>query len=134
MTDTSQKSGHGEKLTRKREAAIAALLSCGSLGESAVACKISESTLRRWQKEPEFQVAYREAKRQLLEGTINRLRSIGAAGVQGLHEVVTDKNSPAGARVSAGRAILEVLLRAVEVQDLAERLDKLEESMKGDQE
>ena len=127
-----KKTGHGDKCSRKQEAAIAALLTHGTLGKSAAASGISESTIRRWLKEPQFQTAYGQAKRQLLEGTINRLRSIGVDGVNALHYVARDKNSPAGARVSAGRAILEVLLRAVEVQDLAERLDKLEESMKKD--
>jgi hypothetical protein len=127
-----KKTGHGDKCSRKQEAAIAALLTHGTLGKSAAASGISESTIRRWLKEPQFQSAYSEAKRQLLEGTINRLRSIGADAVNGLHYVVRDRLSPAGARVSASRAILEVMLRAVEVQDLAERLDKLEEAQKKD--
>jgi hypothetical protein len=118
-----------DKVSRKWETAIAALLTHGSLAQSAAASNIGESTLRRWLKDPAFYVAYSEAKRQLLEGTINRLRSIGSDAVTALHEVAVDKTGPAGARVSAGRSILEILLRAVEVQDLADRLDKLEEAM-----
>jgi hypothetical protein len=133
MTTPMGKSGHGAKTSRKVERAIAALLSHGTLGQAAVASDISESTLRRWLKEPHFQAAYGQAKRQLLEGTINRLRSIGDDAVDGLSEVVKDKNSPAGARVSAGRAILEIMLKAVEAQDLADRLDKLEEAMGKDE-
>jgi hypothetical protein len=129
MTTPNGKSGHGDKTSRKQETAIAALLAHGTLGQSAAASNISESTLRRWLKEPYFQASYSQAKRQLLEGTINRLRSIGDDAVDGLSDVVKDKSSPAGARVSAGRAILEVMFRAVEMQDLAERLDKLEEAM-----
>jgi hypothetical protein len=129
MTTPTGKSGHGDKTSRKEEQAIASLLSQGTIGQAAIASNISESTLRRWLKEPHFQAAYSQAKRQILEGTVNRLRSIGDAAVDGLSEVVKDKNSPAGARVSAGRTILEVMFRAVEMQDLAERLDKLEEAM-----
>jgi hypothetical protein len=127
MTDARQKSGHGDKVSRKWEQAIGALLTQGSLGKSAAASNISESTLRRWLKDPAFQVAYGQAKRELLDSTINQLRSVGSDAVVALHEVA--KSGPAGARVSAGRSILEILLRAVEVQDLAERLDKLEEAM-----
>jgi hypothetical protein len=133
MTVPTGKCGHGDKTSRKVETAIAALLSHGTLGQASVASSISESTLRRWLKEPYFQAAYSQAKRQLLEGTVNRLRSIGDAAVDGLSEVVKDKSSPAGARVSAGRAILEIMLKAVEVQDLTDRLDKLEEAMGKDQ-
>lgn len=120
------------KFGRKREAAISALLSAVTLAEAAAQCGISEATLRRWRQEPEFEAEYRNAKGQLLETTINRLRIIGIDGVMALHRVAVDKDSPAGAVVSAGRAIAEVLLKAVEVQDMEERLRKLEASMAGD--
>ena len=122
-----------DKVSRKHEAAIVGLLTHGTIGKAAAASQIGESTLRRWLKEPEFQDAYGRAKRELLDTTINRLRVIAADGADGLHKIVMDKNTPAGARVSAGRAILELLFRAVEVEDLAERLDKLEEAMGTDQ-
>lgn len=126
-------SASGDKnVTRKQETAITNLLSHGTLKQSAAASGVAESTLRRWLKEPSFQAAHSQAKRELLDSTINRLRLIGSAGVRALHEVATDKASPAGARVGAGKAIIELMLRAAEVQDLAERLDKLEESMKKD--
>jgi hypothetical protein len=121
-------SASGEKsVSRKQATAITNLLSHGTLKQSAAASNIGESTLRRWLKDPAFQVAYGQAKRELLDSTINRLRSIGSDAVVALHEVA--KSGPAGARVSAGRSILEILLRAVEVQDLAERLDALEATM-----
>ena len=123
-------SASGEKsVSRKQSAAITNLLSHGTLKASAAASGVGESTLRRWLKEPSFQDAYSEAKRELLDGTINRLRLIGAAGVRVLHEVAVDKASPAGARVGAGRAIIELMLRAVETQDLADHLDALEAAM-----
>jgi hypothetical protein len=127
-------SASGEKsVSRKQETAITNLLSHGTLKASAAASGVAESTLRRWLKEPSFQAAHKEAKRELLDGTINRLRLIGAAGVRALHDVAVDRKSPAGARVGAGKAIIELMLRAVEVQDLAERLDALEATMgKGD--
>lgn len=126
MKDSTAKRGHGDKSSRKQEVAIAALISHGTLGASAAASGISESTLRRWLKEPTFQASYADAKRQLLEATINKLRYLGCDAVGVLHEVAVNGKSPASSRVSAGRAIVEVMLRAVEVQDLAERLDRLE--------
>jgi hypothetical protein len=105
------------------------LLSQGTIGQAAIASNISESTLRRWLKEPHFQAAYSQAKRQLLEGTINHLRSIGNDAVNTLHSVATDESTPAGARVAASKSILDAMFRVVETQEIADRLDKLEEAM-----
>ena len=111
---------------RKREQAIAALLTSPTIQDAARSCGVTARTLQRWLAEPEFQSQYRSTKSQLLEGTVNKLRSIGIDGVTALHRIAVDKESPAGATVSAGRAILEVLLRAVEVKDLDARITELE--------
>jgi hypothetical protein len=115
-----------------REAAIQALLTTATIVEAATKCGVSERTLQRWLTEQEFCSEYSAAKNRLLETTINRLRSIGLDGVEALRRVAVDKNSPAGATVSAGRGILEVLLRAVEVQDFGARLTELEKSIAKD--
>ena len=112
--------------TRMREQAVAALLQGGTIGEAASKCGVTARTLLRWLSEPEFREEYSAAKNRLLESTINKLRSIGLDGVEALRRVAVDKDAPAGAVVSAGRGILEVLLRAVEVQDFGARLTELE--------
>ena len=50
--------GHGTKFGRKKEAAIAALLSQRSIDEAARAIEVAPNTLLRWMKEPDFRVAY----------------------------------------------------------------------------
>jgi hypothetical protein len=54
--------GHGEKFGRKMEAAIAALLTARNTEEAAKVVGVSPKTLLRWQKLPEFERAYREAR------------------------------------------------------------------------
>ena len=55
--------GHGTKFGRKKEEAIAALLAQRNLEDATRAVGISSRTLLRWMKEPDFEVAYRAAKR-----------------------------------------------------------------------
>lgn len=55
--------GHGTKIGRKQEDAIAALLTQPTLAEAARQTGVGEKTLRRWQQDPSFQSAYREARR-----------------------------------------------------------------------
>jgi hypothetical protein len=56
-------SGHGAKFRWKKEAAITALLTQRTAEDAARSVGIGPATLRRWQKEPEFDAAYREAIR-----------------------------------------------------------------------
>ena len=49
--------GHGEKLTRKQEQAIACLLAEATLTAAASHCGIGEATLRRWLRDPQFEAA-----------------------------------------------------------------------------
>ena len=50
--------GHGEKLGRKQEEAIAALLSQRNIEEAARAAGVGTRTLIRWLKLPEFGKEY----------------------------------------------------------------------------
>jgi hypothetical protein len=58
--------GHGSKFDRKKEAAVAALLTQRNIEEAARVAGIGTQTLYRWLKVPEFQEAYREVRRASL--------------------------------------------------------------------
>lgn len=58
--------GHGSKISRKMDAAIIGLLTQRNLEEAARSADISLATLRRWQDQPEFDAAYRKARRKTL--------------------------------------------------------------------
>ena len=55
--------GHGAKFGRKKEEAVAAMLTQRNIEEAARATGVSTANLMRWQKLPEFQSAYRKARR-----------------------------------------------------------------------
>ena len=72
-------SGHGTQFTAKMEAAVAALLTQRNQEEAARIVGISIATLLRWQKKPEFQKAYREARRAAHGQSIARLQQATSA-------------------------------------------------------
>jgi hypothetical protein len=109
---------------------VAALLRGKSVRVAAEEVGIARRTLVTWMTEDWFRSQYEAAKRELLEATINMLRTAGETGVNTLTEVAKSRKAPPTARASAGRALLEVLLRAVEVQDLAGRIERLEAALK----
>jgi len=117
--------GHGEKLTRKRESAIAALLTCSTVAEAASSCGVAESTLRRWLKDQEFARSYRKERGRMLEATLNLLRHKSVAAVLTLADIAADANAPHTARVSAARGIIELALRGTEIEEMRELADRL---------
>jgi hypothetical protein len=119
--------GHGEKLTRRKEQAIGALLTHATLTEAATVLDVDESTLRRWLREDTpFQTAYREARRAVVQQAITQVQCATGEAVETLRAVMQDSESPASARVSAAKAILETAVKAVELEDLEARIAALE--------
>lgn len=119
--------GHGEKLSRKQEAAIAALLSESTVAQAAGKAGVGEVTLWRWLKEPGFKAAYREARQQVVDTAIGRIQEVCSEAVETLRAVMQDAQAPASSRVAAAKSILEMAMKAVETQDLEERIAVLEE-------
>ena len=123
--------GHGQKLTRKQEAAISNLLAQPTIRAAANATGVGEVTLHRWLADPGFKTSYLEARREGVSHTIALLQRTSGAAVAALHAVMSDPEQPASARVSAARAVLELAIKGVELEDLAARLEALEAKANG---
>ncbi|POA51337.1 hypothetical protein, partial [Pseudomonas sp. GW531-R1] len=72
---------------------------------------------------------YRAARREVVGHSITQLQRATGEAVEALRDVATDTNAPAGARVSAARAILDTSMKAVELEDLAARVDAMGERL-----
>jgi hypothetical protein len=115
------------KLTPKQEQAILALLNHPTTKAAGAACGTSETTLWRWLQLPDFQQRYRAARRQLVESSIGRLQQACGDAVETLASISRNEKEPASSRVAAAKTIIEQSLRAVELEDLAERIERLEQ-------
>src|SRR5258708_8010274 len=120
--------GHGAKFGRKMEQAIVALLTQRTQEEAARVAGVGIATLLRWQKLPEFQVAYREAKRAAFSQSIARLHQMSSAAVSTLGKIMGDANAPASTRVRAADSILNHTTKAIEIEDIAARVAALEQA------
>ena len=114
------------KLSRKQELAISVLLTCPTLLAAAQQCGVAEVTLHRWLKEAGFQAAYREARRTVVQFAIVQVQRATAEAVETLRAVMHDSESPASARVSAAKTILDTAIKAIELEDLEARIVALE--------
>ena len=118
-------------LSRRAEQAISALLTTASIGDAAQQAGIGERTLYRWLREDApFQAAYRRAKRQVVEQAMTQIQQATGIAVETLLAVMQDPETPASARVSAAKAVLEQALKTVEIEDLESRLTALEAQIK----
>jgi hypothetical protein len=119
-----------EPLTAKQEKAVAALLSEPTMKSAAQLVKVSEITLIRWLREDAFRDAYQEARREATKQAIARLQQASSEAVDTLRDVMNSSSAQPGARVSAAKTVLELSLKAVEIEDLQTRVEQLELLMK----
>ena len=118
--------GHGSKFSRKQEEAVAALLTQRSIEDAARAVGISANTLLRWQKLPEFDAAYRAARRAAYGQSIARLQQMSSAAVSTLGRALVDPGTPPSTKVRAADSILNHAARAIEIEDIEARVAELE--------
>ena len=118
--------GHGTKFKRKLEEAVAAMLTQRNVEEAARSVGISTATLMRWQKEPEFQQAYRAARRAAHGQSIARLQQATSAAVSTLLKVMVDASTPASTKVRAADSVLNHSAKAIEIGDIEVRVSELE--------
>ena len=114
------------KFGRKKEEAIVALVSQRSIEDAARACNIPARTLYRWLKEPEFDAAYRAARRHAYGQLISRLQQGSTAAATTLLKVMVDPETPPTTRVRAAEAVLSHAAKAIEIEDIDARLRELE--------
>ena len=118
--------GHGAKFGRKQEDAIAALLSQRNVEEAARSIGIGTNTLLRWLKLPEFQAAYRQARREAFSQSVARLQQASGAAVSTLLKIMVDPNAPASTRLRAADSVPEHGAKSIELEDVEVRVAELE--------
>jgi hypothetical protein len=108
----------------KQERAIVALLAEPSIEAAAKTAEVSDVTIWRWMKQPEFRAKLRDARRAVVEGAIGRLQQAATEAVSTLQ-----RNLACGTpsvEVRAATTILDHAIKAVELFDVVERIEQLE--------
>ena len=118
--------GHGAKFQRKLDEAVAAMLTQRNTEEAARSVGISTATLMRWQKTPEFEAAYRQARRDAVRQSVARLQQGTSAAATTLLKTLIDASTPASVKVRAAEAILNHANKAIELEDIEVRVMALE--------
>src|ERR1039458_5671882 len=102
-----QMTGHGTKFGRKKEAAIAALLTQRNLEEAARAVNVSARTLRRWLRLPEFRAEFQQARQDVVVQTNARIQQNSGIAASVLLKQMVDPTTPAYVKSRNARYILD---------------------------
>ena len=113
-------------LERKQEDVIAALLTQRNMEEAARTAGVGIRTLIRWMKLPEFQKAYREARRAAFGQAIARLQQGTSAAATTLLKLLIEPGTPASVRARVPDSILNHAAKAIEIEDIEARVTELE--------
>jgi hypothetical protein len=88
----------------------------------------SPNTLLNWLKLPEFEVAYREARKAAYRQAVARLQQGTSAAATTLLKTLIDPNTPASVKVRAAEGIFNHAAKAIEIEDIDARVAALEEA------
>ena len=112
----------------RQEQALIALLEQPTIKEAAEASGISQPTLFRFLQDKDFRAEYHKAKKALLDAALGDLQKATGRAVAVLSEIMEDTEATPGARVSAAKAVLAFSIQVGQLEDILERLEKLEEA------
>jgi hypothetical protein len=112
-------------ISRQQEKAMTALLTCPSITAAAQQCGVAEVTLYRWLKQDDFQQAYRDARRQVVQGVIAQCEQAGTALITTLRAIVDNQDTPPMARIQAAKVVLDVMFKAWTFETIAEQEQRL---------
>jgi transposase len=108
----------------RQERVIVALLSEPSIEAAAKTADVSDVTIWRWMKQPEFKARLLAARRAVVEGAIGRLQAAATEAVDTLRRNLTSGNP--SVEVRAATTIIEQATKAIALFDLDERVSQLE--------
>lgn len=115
-------------VTEKQEKAIIALLNEPTIGRAAIAAGCGERTLHRWLRDPTFTRAYCQARRQAFSVAVSLSQKYAPMAVQTLARIMNNEAAPYATRVAAAATILRHGRDAIELEDIAARVDALEQA------
>ena len=114
-------------LSRRQERAIVSLLAEPTIAAAAHDAGVSERAIYKWLRQDNFQSCLRKERRYALDMATARLQQLSCRAVETLSVVMDSAEASATGRVSAARIALDIAYRAVELEDMEDRVTALED-------
>ncbi|RHK02288.1 phage replication protein [Enterococcus casseliflavus] len=118
-----------KELNIRQEKFLKALLEAGTIEQACRMAGINKTTGYKYLKDEAFLVEYRKLRREAMQQVTARLQKKSEEAVDVLAEIMNDKDNSPNARVQAAKNTLDVAYRSIELDDIAERIEKVEAFM-----
>jgi hypothetical protein len=117
---------HGAQYMRKKEEAIAALISQRTVEAAALFVGIGVQTLYRWKRDPDFDADFRAAKRADYDLQMALLRQGSAGSAASMINLMVDQGAKESLRLEAAIDIVEFGGDAHDMDDLTAAIAEME--------
>jgi hypothetical protein len=102
---------------------LLALAAGGTPAAAAQQAKCSERTVRRRLLDPAFRARVEEARSKMVSDAVGKLASLGVAAADTLRQLLAVGTERV--QLGAARSVLELMLRGIEVHELARQVQEL---------
>ena len=113
-------------LTDSQLAALPYLVASPTMAEGARLADVGRTTLYRWMNDHKFRTTLERLRTEAAELAHTELRGLMLKGALVLAEAMEDPN--AHVRVRAARAALSIGLKAVDLKELRQRIERLDDA------
>jgi predicted site-specific integrase-resolvase len=119
-----------DSLDPQQQMAIVALMNETTVRKAAEVVGVHEKTLHRWLEDPAFEAVYRRVRRDAFKQAISQAQRYAPVALNVLVQIAADAKAPHSARVSAATGVLKFGRESLELDDLAARVEQLEQAAK----
>lgn len=113
-------------MAKNREVIAMNLLTSGSYQECCERCGISEKTLRKLRRDPDFQEIVKQTKKEMFQVSMDKAQASSIKALEVLNSIMSDTTATDSSRVSAARTVLELAYSSVEQEEILSKLDEIE--------
>jgi phage terminase small subunit len=114
------------KLTPRQHTAAAALIAAATVAEAASSAGVSERTLYRWLKLPEFRALVAQQESQIIDSAVHQLVSLQGEAIETMRDMFRQSDNE-WIKMHAARFMLNSLLKLRVQQTFESRLEELEQ-------
>lgn len=108
---------------------IKTLLTTKSKKEACKLLGISESTLYRLLKDPDFLEKLEDAQNKLYNSIIYQLICLSRESINSLSELITNPKTSAVVKLKASQEIINTVFKVCNYEDLQKRIEKIEKRL-----
>lgn len=118
-----------QNLTKRQLRAIPLILEARSIGEGVKKAGVSRTTFYEWLKHPHFKDEFERQRKEIVDFALHQIRAAAADAADVLRKLLSAESE--NVRLRAATTIIEHVSKFNEHEELAKRLDQLEEALDG---